>query len=127
MPWRSGTRIVASRVPASRPSDVVSVAATPGSAYAATVRLHGEHDMATAAGVAAALASVGEGDVLIDLARCEFLDSSIVRTILDEARARGAAGSRLDIYAPYENREVARVLQVTSLGDVLWVRRTRPA
>jgi anti-anti-sigma regulatory factor len=45
--------------------------------YAAVLVLCGAHDMATADQIGAALAAV-DGNVLIDLSECEFIDSSVI-------------------------------------------------
>ena len=55
------------------------------------VRLVGEHDLTTVAALRAALTDVDDGDgLVIDLARCEFVDSSVIGTLLHARRDRPA-------------------------------------
>jgi anti-sigma B factor antagonist len=85
------------------------------------VALRGELDVAEAASVAAALATVAGGDraVIVDLAGLEFIDSSgVAALVLVRAQARRAGGDLL-LAAPRD--QVTRVLTLTRLIDVFSV------
>jgi anti-anti-sigma factor len=89
-------------------------------AFAAVVRLCGEHDLATSAGVREALAPI-QGSVLVDLSACAFLDSSVPTVLVLDACERAHAGQRIELLVPAANASVRRTLQVSGLTDVLVV------
>jgi anti-anti-sigma factor len=93
--------------------------------YAAIVSLRGEHDLDSSAAVREALDSI-EGDVLIDLSRCGFMDSSVVGTLLRKSQERAHAGYRLDLLVPPENRIIARTIEIASLRELLTVHDQLP-
>jgi anti-anti-sigma factor len=100
-----------------------SIAAPP---YAAIVSLHGEHDLATAATIGDALSSL-YGPILLDLSPCEFIDSTVIRTLLDKHRQLEADGHRLELLVPPDRKVIRRVLDVSGLRLVLTVHDTMPS
>jgi anti-anti-sigma factor len=82
------------------------------------VRLSGEHDLATSLAIRAALSSI-DGNVLLDLSDCEFVDSSVLRVLVEAAEERAPKGQRLELLVPDENERIARTLQISGLDGVL--------
>jgi anti-anti-sigma factor len=81
------------------------------------LRLRGELDLAVAGRLADAIAAAGEEgrSVLIDLDRCEFIDSTGIAVII---RGRAAlAESGLSAVACRPARQVKRVLDLIGLSD----------
>jgi anti-anti-sigma factor len=109
------------------PSPAIGIERTPirSPSYAAIVSLRGEHDLDSSVAVREALDSI-EGDVLIDLTTCGFMDSSVVGTLLRTAQERERAGQRLDLLVPPENRIIARTIDVASLRELLTVHDRLP-
>jgi anti-sigma B factor antagonist len=92
--------------------------------------IQGEVDLATADDVRDALlgpANDGAGTIIVDLARCSFIDSSGLRALLEARRALveddGARGFL--IAAPAE--QPGRLLEMTSLETVMPIFATREA
>ena len=81
------------------------------------VALGGELDLVDAADVAAALATVAarEPEIIVDLARLEFIDSSGVAALARGRKLARHAGGDLLLAAP--RQPVLRVLAVTRLVD----------
>jgi hypothetical protein len=77
--------------------------------YAAVVVLRGEHDLASASALERTLAPL-DGDVLVDLATCEFIDLIAYRIIRDKRRPLADAGYRLDVDASLAPDIVRRAL-----------------
>jgi len=90
-------------------------------AFAAAVKLLGEHDMATIGTIKEGLAPIN-GNVLVDLSDCSFIDSSAINVFVSDARSRTREGHRLELFVPDENAAVARTLQVCGLDSFLHVR-----
>ena len=89
----------------------------------AIVTLHGEHDMATTAGIAVALAvAAGCPSVLVDVSDSTFIDSTVISAIL--RAAKGA--STLELVAP-KGRPARRGLDLTGVGDLIPIHDTRDA
>ena len=62
-----------------------------GRSAVTVLRVQGEHDLATAPSVRAALAEAGDGEALIvDLRDCTFVDSSIIAALLHARQERTA-------------------------------------
>jgi anti-anti-sigma factor len=101
------------------PSAEVDVLAE-GAPYTAIVRLSGGHDVATSRHLRDALRSA-DGDVLLDLSGCEFIDSSVIFVIFADCNARARNGLRLDLLVPPSNRAVARTLEIAGARHVLGV------
>jgi anti-sigma B factor antagonist len=92
------------------------------------VEIHGEFDLADlprAEDVVPAALDAASSGFLFDLSRCEFIDSSGVRTLLDAHGRALAAGLRFAIAGAGGN--VRRVLELTGLSDQLPVFDDREA
>jgi anti-anti-sigma factor len=89
--------------------------------FAAAVKLLGEHDMATIGAIKDALAPIN-GNVLVDLSDCSFIDSSAINVFVSDSQSRTREGHRLELFVPNENATVARTLQVSGLDAFLHVR-----
>lgn len=82
------------------------------------VRLSGELDMATSAGVEQTLTTMaGPAVVVVDLQGVSFIDSSGLSTLLRAKREIERRGSQLVLRNPHPN--VLRVLQLTGLDRML--------
>lgn len=88
--------------------------------YAAIVSLHGEHDLATSPDLRAALAPIF-GDVVVDLTRCEFIDSTVIGILLAKHGDLKREGRRVDLVVPLANARVTRVVDVIGMRDLLVV------
>jgi anti-anti-sigma factor len=99
---------------------------TPG--YVAVVSLNGEHDLATSEGVRVALAPL-LGAVLVDLSRCDFVDSTVIGVLLERAEELTSDGYRLELVAPPEGSSAARALEITGVAELVRVlpRSSSPA
>jgi anti-anti-sigma factor len=88
--------------------------------YAAIVSLHGEHDLTTGEAVRAALMP-RRGSVLVDLTRCDFIDSTIIGVLLTRARQLVADGDHVELLLPPPHSVVARALEIVNVRDVVAV------
>ncbi len=88
--------------------------------YAALVVLSGEHDLATHQAIRAALAPLS-GNLLVDLSDCEFIDSTVIGTLLEKYEDLRREGQRLELIVPLENQTVRRVVDVTGLDTLMTV------
>jgi anti-anti-sigma factor len=81
------------------------------------VSIAGDLDMATAPDVREALQRASErgGDVVFDLARCTFLDSTGLAVIVEANRRARGAGRRFVLRAP--GPRVLQLLDVTNLRE----------
>jgi len=89
--------------------------------YAAVVALRGEHDVATSEAVRVALRPL-HGVVLVDLGDCEFIDSTIIETLVAYAQQLAAEGHHLELVLPSPRSVVARALELIKIRDVVYVR-----
>ena len=109
---------VAMQVPP--PAPVAGLAATVFADGAVTViALRGEADCATLHVVRDALADViadGEGDVVVDLAQTEFIDTAALRTVLRAQETLKGAGRQLTLRSP--SKSAGRLLAVFGLGHL---------
>jgi anti-sigma B factor antagonist len=84
------------------------------------VRLHGEHDVATGDAVAAALAAAaGHNHVVVDLAHCTFIDSTLITRLLGAAKRMRERGGTLELVVPEEANAVRRTLELANVQMVL--------
>src|SRR5690606_3091768 len=100
----------------------MDVQRVPGAAGRVTVTPSGQIDLATAPALADALRQARSGDaseVVVDLTRVDFMDSAGVRVLIDAARETDRGGGRL--YLSGAHGWVARVLEITGVGDFLEV------
>lgn len=84
---------------------------------ATVVALQGEVDVATVAAVEDTLARIsadGEGDVVVDLSRIEFMDTAALRAVLAAKAALAGDGRQLTLRSP--SRIAGRLLGVFGLG-----------
>jgi len=83
------------------------------------VSLIGDVDLDAEARVVEALSALAARDVIVDLSRVGFLDSSGVRAFVIGQRASNAAGGSLVLRAP--STEAAQVLELTRLNQAIRV------
>jgi anti-anti-sigma factor len=81
--------------------------------------------MATADQIGETLAGV-DGNVLVDLSDCEFIDSSVISVLLERAGKVKRDGHRLELVVPPANETIARVLNIVRADAVLVVHLERP-
>jgi anti-anti-sigma factor len=93
--------------------------------FAAVVSLRGEHDMVTAAEVLTTLRSIA-GNLLIDLSGCDFIDSSVIGTLITVSRERERDGRYFELVVPRANLMVSRTLALIGLGDLVVIQEARP-
>jgi anti-anti-sigma factor len=99
----------------------VELVPLPNGAY--VVRVVGDLDMATAPTLEASLASLdSEPRVVVDLARCTFIDSAAVRMLVVAARDADAAGRSVALVATEPG--ILRVLEIAGVDTVLPVHST---
>jgi anti-anti-sigma factor len=96
-----------------------------GSPFAAIIALCGEHDLATAPEITQTLTSI-HGNVLLDLSRCEFLDSSAIAAVIAGAKTLEREGFSLELLVPPANATISRTLQVSGVDGLLLVHPARP-
>jgi anti-anti-sigma factor len=89
--------------------------------YVAVVALRGEHDVATSEAVRVALRPL-HGVVLVDLSDCEFIDSTIIETLLAFAQQLASEGHHLELVLPPPRSVVARALELIRIRDAVLVR-----
>lgn len=94
-------------------------------AFAAVVRLCGEHDLATGDDLRTALAPV-HGSVLVDLSECSFVDSTVIGVLVADHQSRIREGHRLELLVPAENTHVTRTLNVSGVGRLLPLHASLP-
>lgn len=95
----------------------------------AVLALVGEHDLATAPTLRTALQEALEaGNVVVDLDRASFLDSTVLGVIIggrDAARERGR--SFVVLVGPAAQLPVRRLVELTGMGSLLDVVAEREA
>jgi anti-sigma B factor antagonist len=85
------------------------------------IAVEGELDLSVGEQLQEAIEAADSGSLLIDLARCTFIDSTGIAVFLRARRLRGEEGGSLVLHSP--TRQVLRVLTVTGLtGDGLLYR-----
>jgi anti-anti-sigma factor len=105
----------------------IEIERTPSRApsYAAIVSLRGEHDLDSSVAIRRALDSI-DGDLLIDLSRCGFMDSSVIGTLLRTFQDRAGTGHRLELIVPPSNRIITRTIEIASLRELVTVHDALP-
>jgi anti-sigma B factor antagonist len=94
--------------------------------WGAVVSLRGEHDLSTDAELGRTLTqALGHARVMVDLTRCEFLDSTIIKTLLAGHRRQLASGGRFELVIPPEARSVDRLARLIRLEELMPVHRSR--
>jgi anti-anti-sigma factor len=92
--------------------------------FAALVRLCGEHDLASGGELRAALTPI-QGNVLVDLSECSFIDSTTISVLIVDHQARSRAHRRLELLVPPENMYVKRTLEVCGVAKLVGLRSSR--
>ena len=97
------------------------------SARAAVVTLGGDHDVASRGAIADAFSVASTGrDLLVDLSDCTFVDSTIIKLLLQTMRALEENDGRLEIVIDTESHgHVARVAELMGIADVIPTHGTR--
>ena len=93
--------------------------------FAALVRLVGEHDLVTGEELRTALAPI-QGNVLVDLSECSFMDSTTISVVMADHQARSREHRRLELLVPPENTYVTRTLEVCGVARLVPLRTSRP-
>ena len=94
--------------------------------YAALVTLSGEHDLATSDELGATLAPI-DGNLLVDLSPCEFIDSSVIGVLIGKSSDLAREGNRLELVVPSGNTMVTRVVDVVGLRSLMPVHHELPS
>jgi anti-sigma B factor antagonist len=81
-----------------------------------TVVVSGEVDMATAPQLHECLSSCGDVDIIVDLARCGFLDSSGLTALIRAYKAARATGHTLRTTG--EPDHILKVMDIAGLTDL---------
>jgi anti-anti-sigma factor len=99
------------------------------SATASIVTLRGEHDLSSAARIAAALRQAGaRGNVLVDLSQCDFMDSSVISALFRASGDLQTRGGRLALVIPDDRHGAIRSLfELMSLARLIPTHATRAA
>jgi anti-anti-sigma factor len=97
------------------------------SAQAAVVTLGGDHDVASRAAIADAFAVASSGrNLLVDLSECSFIDSTIIKLLLQTMRSLEENDARLELVIDGDARgHVARVAELMGISDVIPTHPTR--
>ena len=101
----------------------VEVASLPGGGV--VVALTGDHDLSTKQQVLKGLAGVGpKAHLIIDLARCTFVDSTIISTILGAVHVKPPRAQTVSLVLPDDTGYVYRALSVIGMRDLVPVHRS---
>ena len=84
-------------------------------------RVEGELDLATAPVLASHLAPLPDGtaDVVVDVSRIDFVDSTGLSVLVQAHHTARSAGRRLVLVSP--SLRVRRLLEITGLDDVMTI------
>jgi anti-anti-sigma factor len=84
------------------------------------VRLHGEHDVSSREALSAALLAAGASNhVLVDLSQCDFIDSTLISTLLAAANQAQQRDGSVELVVPAEANAVRRTLELANVQRVL--------
>jgi anti-anti-sigma factor len=84
------------------------------------VTLYGEHDVSSGEALSRALAAApGYIHAVVDLARCTFIDSTLIRTLLAAATRARASGGSVELVVPAEANAVRRTLELANVQGTL--------
>jgi anti-anti-sigma factor len=97
------------------------------SSRAAVVTLGGDHDVASRNAIADAFSVAGTGrDLLVDLSECTFIDSTIIKLLLQTQRALAEQDARLELVIDTDGHgHVARVAELMGIAEVIPTHVTR--
>ena len=94
----------------------------------AVVTMYGEHDLSTEPALTRALdEGAAHSDVVVDLSECDFIDSTIIAALLRAAHAVAQGGEQFSLVIPAARRQIARIAEMTRLGDLVPIHPTREA
>jgi anti-anti-sigma factor len=92
------------------------------------VTLRGEHDASSSEALTMALTLArGYHDVLVDLAGCQFVDSSVISALLLAARRAHEQGGIVELVVPVDATPVRRTLEIANVQMMLPFHATRAA
>jgi anti-anti-sigma factor len=92
----------------------------------AVVRMRGEHDISTVPELTQALEhAAAHSDVLVDLAECDFIDSSVIGFLIRTSKKLQARDEQLVVVIPSESSNVARVAHMVRLSELMPVKTSR--
>ena len=91
------------------------------SSRAAVVTLGGDHDVASRDAIADAFSVAGTGrDLLVDLSECTFIDSTIIKLLLQTNRQLEEQDARFELVIDTDPRgHVARVAELMGIPEVI--------
>lgn len=91
------------------------------------VTLGGDHDVASRGSIADAFSVAATGrDLLVDLSECTFIDSTIIKLLLQTMRALEENDARLELVIDSAGSgHVARVAELMGIGEVIPTHETR--
>jgi anti-anti-sigma factor len=93
---------------------------------ACIVTLRGEHDASSREALTMALALARSyRDVLVDLAGCQFVDSSVINALLLAARRAREHGGTVELVVPVDTTAVRRTLEIANVQMILPFHATR--
>lgn len=93
--------------------------------YVAVIVLRGEHDLGTAEAIRVSLAPLF-GDVLVDFGDCDFIDSSVIGTLMGKARELEREGHRLEVVVPPDRTTISRVFEIVALRELVTMHERMP-
>jgi anti-anti-sigma factor len=111
--------------PPTLPAIEVELRSVRAAAYAAIVTLLGEHDISTSPELRATLAPL-DGNVLLDLSACEYIDSTVIGVVLAKSGDLAREGRRLELVVPAANGSVTRVVDIVGLRTLMTVHDRMP-
>jgi anti-anti-sigma regulatory factor len=82
------------------------------------IHVEGEHDFASRSMLVAALEPL-EGHVVVDLAACTFIETSVIGAIIGKGLALGKAGYRLEVVVPPTDGFVSRTVERLGVRTLL--------
>jgi anti-anti-sigma factor len=92
----------------------------------AVVSLHGEHDLSSEPTLSRALdAAAAHSHLIVDLSDCTFIDSSVIAALLRSAHLVAKKGERFALVIPSEQRQVARIAEMTQLAGQFAIHTSR--
>jgi anti-anti-sigma factor len=93
------------------------------------VTLEGDHDVASRDAIADAFSVAGTGrDLLVDLTDCTFIDSTIIKLLLQTMRRLEEQDTRFELVIDTDPRgHVARVAELMGIPDVIPTHLSRSA
>jgi anti-anti-sigma factor len=101
-------------------ASIVNRRATPS---VAVVSLVGEHDLGDyeSLKVAFARAGIQARNVVVDLARCTFIDSTVIAVMLQAQSVMASDGGRFALVLPAEPNAVTRTVELMALSSLFAV------